>query len=113
MAERPTQWSVIDTQTNAAATATQSGVAGMRHYIAAVTISASAAPAAATYAELLNGATVIDRYEIPAGAFAPIVINFDHPFRCGDGEDAVLTLGDLGSGVTGTIALKGFTVDGG
>lgn len=113
MAERPTTWSISDSGTNAALTATQSGVAGLRHYIVAITVSASAAPTAPVTAQLKNGGTVVDQFIIPAGAFAPIMVNYDHPFRCGDGEDAELTLEALGSGVGGLIVLKGFTVDGG
>lgn len=110
MAERPTTWSVVDTGTDSALTATQPGASGLRHYIAAVSISASAAPLAAAVAELKRGATVVDSYILPPGAFAPIVINFDHPFRCGENEDAELTLEALGAGIDATIVIKGFTV---
>lgn len=113
MAERPTQWAVTDTGTDAALAATKSGITDFRHYITGISISGSAAPAAAVVVQVLNGATPVDQFIIPPGAFSPIVINYDHPLRCADGADAEVTVEAMGSGVVSHAVIRGFTVKGG
>jgi hypothetical protein len=98
----------VDTQTNGIATATIAAVTRRKFYITGVTISASAAPAAATYAQVLDGTTEIDRIQIPAAAFSVIRINYNHPLECTTGNKAEAILQALGTGVIGSITLHAF-----
>jgi hypothetical protein len=66
-----------------------------------VTLSGSAAPAAAVQATLVDGATTRDSYRIPAAAFAPIRINYGPGLLCDENTSVVLTLPALGAGVSG------------
>jgi len=109
MAEYFTQWAVVDTQTNATATATHAGVSGQQHYITSVSVSASAAPATAVTCTITGGSDTLDEFLIPPGAFSPIVINYDHPLRVDEGDDAEITVAALGSGVVGKVVIRGFT----
>lgn len=95
--------------TNAAATFTKAGVANFRHYITGISVSADAAPAAAVTVDLRNGATDIERWELSATAFSPIILDFKRPYVCDVGVAATLEIPALGAGVTGTAKLRGFT----
>ena len=110
VAFNPTTWSEPATATNGAATATKAGVTGFSHYVTHITISASAAPLAAVQAQLKDGTTAIDKFEIPASAFSPIPVNYVRAFKITAGADTVLTLPALGAGVVGTVTLKGFSL---
>jgi len=106
----PSKWSVVDSQVAGACTATKAAsTAGQRHFITGISISASAAPVSAMVAQLLDGVTVLDQWEIPAAAFSPIVLNFVRPFRGSANTLASLTLSTGGAGVTTSITLRGFT----
>lgn len=106
----PIQWREKDQQTNATATATKAAQAGFKHMVLGISVSASAQPASNTLVELKNGATVLDQWEIPAFAFAPIVLDFSRPYECDVNAAAVLTVGAMGAGVRCSIQLKGRTV---
>lgn len=103
------EWSINATANNGVATATKAGVGGKMHFITGVTLSASGAVAAPVEAQIKDGTTALDKLEIPAAAFAPVVINFQRPLRCTAGNDAVFTCPALGSGVTGSVTVRGFT----
>lgn len=105
----PTTWSVIATATNGISTATKAAAAGFQHFITGYSISASGIVAAAVAATVADGATVLDRIEIPAAAFAPIIRNYARPLRCTGGNKAEAVLPALGGGIVGTIVLFGFT----
>jgi hypothetical protein len=83
-------------------------------FITKIEISGSAAPAATVEATLTGavnaaGQAVTIKWEIPANAFAPIIIDFGtHPLRCAANTDVVLTVPDLGSGVICACALHGY-----
>lgn len=105
----PLGWSVLDSQVAAVSAATKAGVAGQVHVISGISISASLAPTAAQSITLLDGATVLDRWEIPAAVFAPIIVEFKRPFVCASGALASLTSPSLGVGVRCSLTLRGFT----
>lgn len=109
MLAAPTDWTNVATQSDAIATAQRNGVAGLVHYITGISISASAAPAAAVTAEVRSGATVLDRFEIPNAAFAPIIHNYTRPLRAAPGDTVSLVLPALGGTTIGTAVIKGFT----
>lgn len=113
MKEHITEWTVVDSQSNATATATKaapSASKGMKHYITFVAFSASAAPAAAvTVLVRENAATTLFRVDIPASATAPVMINFVKPIRATQDLSVDATVGALGAGVTGTVVLGGYT----
>lgn len=93
----PSYISYTTSTANAIGTVTITGKAGFSIYILGITISASAAPAAAVTALLKDGTTTILPLEIPASAFAPIVIGFGtSPIRISAGANAVLTIPALG-----------------
>lgn len=112
MSASPATWSVVDTDTNAALSASKAGATGRRHYITGFSVSASAAPAAAETVLLKNGSTVVAQYELPAAAFGPLVVNFTSPIRCSDNSAATLEVEALGSGVVASCSIHGFTVYG-
>lgn len=105
------EWTVTASGTNAVATATKAAEAGKSHYIAGVSISMSAAPAASVLAEVReNAATAKDQFRIPAAVFAPIVINYVRPIRIAKGLSADVTLPASGTaGVIGTVTIRGFS----
>lgn len=109
----PTQWTVVDSKANATATATQAAVTGKQHFVTGFSFSASAAVTTAATLEVRDGATVLDRIQIPvSSASAPlqaIVHSFVPPLTLTAGNAATVTVGALGSGVTGTVVLKGKT----
>ena len=97
----PTKWTVVASGTNAIVTATRSApAANMRNYIVGISISASGTPATAITAQVrkASGGTILDQFQIPAVAFAPIVINYVRPIDCGNAD----------CGITGTVVLRGF-----
>lgn len=105
----PTTWTVVASQTNATATATQAAVAGKQHFLTGISFSMSAAPATAITVQVKDGTTVIDQFQIPAAAQAPFVHNYTPPLEVTAGAAASITVGALGSGVVGTVVLKGKT----
>ena len=107
----PTKWTVVASGSNTTVTASRSAEAGKSHYIVAISISGSAQPTTPITARVRAnaGATTLDQFEIPAQAFAPIVINYVRPLRVPEGQSADVILPALGSGVTGTVVLRGFT----
>lgn len=105
----PTTWTVVDSKTNDTATATKAAVAGKQHFITGVSFSMSAAPAAAVTVQVKDGTTVIDQFQIPAAAQAPLIMNYHPPLQLTPGNAATLTVGALGSGVVGTVVVKGKT----
>jgi len=108
----PAKWSVVATGLNTTVTATRAAPpAGKRNYIVSISISSDGAPATHITASVRTstGATTLDRLEIPAAAFAPIVINYVRPLECADGANCDVTLPALGASVTGTVVLRGFT----
>ncbi|MFZ9446117.1 MAG: hypothetical protein ACO277_08205 [Ilumatobacteraceae bacterium] len=105
----PTTWTVVNSQTNATATATQAAVTGKQHFVTGISFSMSAAPAAAVTVQVRDGATVIDQFQIPAAAQAPLIHNYHPPLEITSGNLASITVGALGTGVVGTVVLKGKT----
>jgi hypothetical protein len=105
----PTTWTVVDSQTNATATATRAATAGKQHFITGISFSMSAQPAAAVTVLVRDGATVLDQFQIPAAAQAPLVHNYHPPLQITTGNAATITVGALGAGVVGTVVLKGKT----
>lgn len=106
----PATWTATDRDTNAQSVATQAAVARARHFVTHITVSGSAAPAAAVQVTLASGATTLDTFEIPAAAFAPIVFNYNRPLRGGINEAITLTCPALGAAVVSNVTVKGFTV---
>ena len=105
------QWSEVATQnTNVAATATKAGVAKQRHFITGYSVSCSAAPSAAVSVTITDGATTVERVELPAAAFAPIAVNFSAPIRCGINAAAEITCPAVGGTTRSTVTLRGFTL---
>lgn len=106
-----TQWVEVSTQnTNVPATATRAGVAGQRHFITGYSVSCSAAPAAAVSVTITDGATTVERAELPAAAFSPIVVNFSAPIRCGINTAAEIICPAVGGTTRSTVTLRGFTL---
>lgn len=105
----PTQWSVIDSKTNATATATRAAVAGSRHLITGVSISVSGTPAAALVVQVLDGATVLEQYQIPAANVAPVITNFVPPIAATIGNAVSVTVGAAGTGIVATVGIRGKT----
>lgn len=105
----PTTWSVVTSETNATATATKAGATGKQHFVTGISFSMSAAPAAAVTVQVKDGTTVIDQFQIPAAAQAPFVHNYHPPLEITAGAAAAITVAALGSGVVGTVVLKGKT----
>lgn len=106
-----TQWAEVATQnTNVAATATKAAVAGQTHFITGYSVSCGAAPAAAVSVTITNGATTVERVELPAAAFAPIVVNLSAPIRCNENAAAAITCPAVGGTTRSTVTLRGFTL---
>ena len=105
-----TQWSDVATQNaNTPATATHAAVAQQRHYITGYSISCGAAPAAAVSCTIDDGAVTIERVELPAAAFSPVVVHLAQPIRCGIGTAVVLTCPAVGGTTRSTVVLRGYT----
>lgn len=106
-----TQWSEVATQnTNVAATATKAAAANQTHYITGYSVSTSAAPAAAVSVTVANGASTVERVELPAATFSPIVVNFSAPIRCNPNTAASITCPAVGGTTVSTVVLRGFTL---
>jgi hypothetical protein len=104
-----TQWSPIDTQTNATATATRAALSGARHYITGYSVSVrGTTPAVGTF-EVRSGANVLVRLELPAAQMAPIDVYLDFPIECNINESAVATVGAMGATQTATVSVRGYT----
>lgn len=97
----------IATATAGVCTATRAAP-GVGNFLAVtgITISSSGTIAAAVAATLKDGTTVIDRWELPASAIAPISINYNRPLVCSDNAAAVLSVPSLGGGITCTVVLR-------
>jgi hypothetical protein len=107
----PSKFTVVASGTNTTVTAAQAAPFGkQRNYIAAISVSASAAPATTVSVQVREAAGTIihDRFELPAAAFAPIVINYVRPIEIGQGANCDVTMPALGAGVVGTVVLRGF-----
>ena len=108
----PAKWTIVATGTNATVTATRAApAAGKRNYVVGFSISASSAPATPITATVRTsgGATTLDRFEIPAATFAPIVVNYVRPLEGADAATVDVNLPALGGGVVGTVVVRGFT----
>ena len=106
-----TQWSEVATQnSNTTATATKAGVANQRHFITGYSVSTSAAPSATVSVTITDASTTVDRVELPALAFAPVVVNFSSPIRCGVGASAAISVPGVGGTTRSTVVLRGFTL---
>lgn len=107
----PIKWSIVANGTGAIVTASRAGTAGKSNYIVMISISGSAQPLTPVTAQVRanSGGTIMDQFEIPAQAFAPIVINYVRPLRIPEGQQCDINLPSLGAGVTGTVVLKGYT----
>lgn len=106
---KPATWAVVQSGVNVPLVATKAADQQMCHYITGISISASDLPAASVEVQILDGAVVLDQYEIPAALFAPIIHNFMRPYRCSQNTAANATVTAMGTGVRGTVVLKGFT----
>lgn len=96
---------------NTAAVATVTGRNGFSTVVVGVTISANAAPAAAvlfTIVDAIDG--TLEEFYIPAGAFAPIAINYNHGLPGSPGGNVTATLPALGAAVAGVVTLRFVTV---
>lgn len=89
------------------ATATKAAAPGKRHRCTGLSISATAAPAAAVEATLALGATIVERIKLPAAAFPPIVVNFDPPYEAADNEKVELVIPSLGGAVISVATIRG------
>jgi hypothetical protein len=69
----------------------------------------SAQPSAAVTVQVKDGDTVVDQFQIPAAAQAPLLHNYTPPLAITMGNAASITVGALGSAVVGTVVLKGKT----
>lgn len=104
------QWVEVATQNaNGDVTATKAGASLQRHFITGYSVSCSAAPSSAVSVTITNGATTVERVELPAATFSPIVVNFSAPIRCGIDEDAAITCPAVGGTTRSTVTIRGFT----
>lgn len=105
-----TQWAEVVTQnTNVTATATRAGIARQRHFLTGYSVSCAAAPTAPVSVTITSGSTTLDRVELPAAAFSPIVVNYSSPVRCGLAETVEITMPGVGGTTRSTVVLRGFT----
>ena len=96
---------------NTAAVATITGRAGFRSVVTGVTISANAAPAAAVLFTIVDDVDgTLEEFYIPAGAFAPIAINYNHGLPSLPGSNITATLPALGAAVAGVVTLRFVTI---
>lgn len=106
-----TQWTEVATQnTNVAATATHAAVENQTHYITGYSVSTAAAPATTVSVTVANGVSTVERVELPAAAFSPIVVNFSAPIRCSPNTAASITCPAVGGATQSTVVLRGFTL---
>lgn len=97
------------TATNGTATATVAAAAEKRTAVHGLLITASAAPAAAVDATLTIGATTVTIH-IPAGAFPPVLLNFNRSLLSGVNESVALSVPALGAGVKCSVTIFGTRV---
>lgn len=97
-----------DSDVNANSVVTIAAASGKRFCITGLSVSASAAPGAAVSCTITDGGATIERLEISANAFAPVVINYNRPIQCAVNSEIVATLPALGAGVRGSIYLRGY-----
>lgn len=109
LAFSPTSWTEIDSKTNATATATKAADTKRQHFVTGISFSMSATPAQAVTVQVKDGDTVLDQFQIPAAAQAPLIHNYMPPLRITEGKAASITVGALGANVVGTVVLKGKT----
>jgi len=97
----------VATGTNASAVVTVTGRPKFRHMVVGVTVSANLAPAAAVLFQITDeNDGLLEQFYIPAGAFTPVAINYNHPLRGTPDGNVVATLPALGAGVTGSVTLR-------
>jgi hypothetical protein len=97
----------LGTGTNADAVATIAGRPGFRHLVVGVTVSASGAVAAPVLLQIVDEADgVLDQFYLPAGAFTPVAINYNHPLRGTPDGNIVTTLPALGVGIIGSVTVR-------
>lgn len=100
---------LIDTQTNATATATVAARPNLAFYITRVVLSAGGAIAASVAAEIRSGATPLLRITLPTGIIAPVVLDFDQrPLEVPRNTVPSVVLPALGAGIPGTVSVLGF-----
>lgn len=87
---------------------TQTNGSRTKTYVTMIAISASAAPAAAVEATLVCGGQTL-YLEIPASAYAPMLLNFSKaPLQSDFGESVVLTVPGHGGAVIASAAIIGY-----
>jgi hypothetical protein len=108
----PIEWRAEDEQTNAQAQAIQAAPGADEELIVeAITVSASAAPAASVMVTLdtEDGARVLWKGRLPNAAFVPLEIPFKKVLVGNKGKNVRLTLPALGAGVVGHAQVRGIT----
>jgi hypothetical protein len=106
----PIEWSVVHAPAaNTAAIATKAAAALTQHYVQGISVSFSAAPAAALTVQLFDGTTPVDQFLVPAGAQSPLPFNYSKPFRISVGSKAELQIPAAGAGVSAVAVIKGFS----
>lgn len=106
------EWTAVDSQTNAAATASKAApTAPQRHCITTVGVSFSGTPATALRLLIQenSGGTTLWSAEIPAASTSPIQLNFVRPLRATIGKDVKATIGAAGAGIVCDVCLAGYT----
>lgn len=114
MKEQVTEWVASGAGgANSVSTASQAapGNPNLRHYVTWVLISCNGQPAAAVTAQIQygTGPTQLVPIMIPAAAFSPIMINFVKPVRVPEGVKVELTIPALGTGISSTAVIGGYT----
>jgi hypothetical protein len=105
----PTASGVATAASNTASvvTITAPGV-GRRIYVVGYTVSYSGTVAAAVVPDIVSGAVVVDRFQVPAALLAPIVVGFARPMECPDNTSVVATAPAGGVGIVGTMVVRYF-----
>lgn len=102
-------WHVVDTTTNAVASATRAAEAGHRHLITGYTISTSETPISSGTCYVKDGDSVLDQVEVNKDAPSPL--RSSERWLCAVSNTASIQVSALGAGVLMTIVLHGTTVD--
>jgi hypothetical protein len=106
---RPMEVHAVDSQTNATATAQVTARATLSFYVTGFSFSANGTPAAAVQVELREGVSPLARYEVPASAFAPVIVMLhDRPIEVKPGFVPSIVMPALGAAIRGTVTLHGF-----
>lgn len=109
IAFKETTDSDVENATNGVATAELPAAgSGYRWWITGISYSYNGQPAAATTCDVLNGATVVDRFQIPAAASPAAMFNYTRPIKCAENATCSVVLGAGGAGITGTAVIKAF-----